>query len=274
MTSPISPSFIETDLDLIDAFEGKIVCFMTPAGGLDPLSRRVNKLAKGALARFSESTAFEEMKVGGVQTMDFPASIKAKSIVVIKLGKKADADVARNAGAAAMKSVGKSDAMLLAGASRSTADVAQGMVLRAYDFNDHKSGEKTDQGTLTVVCTGATETETVFVANQAQNEGVFFTRDLVNEPANVLTTETFADRLIELEKLGMKVKVLEEADMGKLGMGSLLSVGLGSPSPSKLVVMEWNGGGGEKPFAFVGKGVVFDTGGISIKPAAGMEDMT
>ena len=85
MTSPISPSFIETDLDLIDAFEGKIVCFMAPAGGLDPLSRRVNKLAKGALARFSESTAFEEMKVGGVQTMDFPANIKAKSIVVITI---------------------------------------------------------------------------------------------------------------------------------------------------------------------------------------------
>ncbi len=274
MTSPISPSFIETDLDLIDAFEGKIVCFMTPAGGLDPLSRRVNKLAKGALARFSESTAFEEMKVGGVQTMDFPANINAKSIVIIKLGKKADADVARNAGAAAMKSIGKSDAMLLAGASKSTADVAQGMVLRAYDFNAHKSGEKIAQGTLTVVCTGAAETQTAFVANQAQNEGVFFTRDLVNEPANVLTTETFADRLIELEKLGMKVKVVEEAEMEKLGMGSLLSVGLGSPSPSKLVIMEWNGGGDEKPFAFVGKGVVFDTGGISIKPAAGMEDMT
>ena len=164
--------------------------------------------------------------------------------------------------------------MFLAGASRYTADVTQGMTLYAYDFNDHKSGNKIDQGSLTVLCNGATGMELDFVAKQAQSEGVFFTRDLVNEPANVLTTETFAERLIELEKLGIKVKVLEESDMRGLGMDSLLSVGLGSPSPSKLVVMEWMQGGDEKPFAFVGKGVVFDTGGISLKPATGMEDMT
>jgi len=103
---------------------------------------------------------------------------------------------------------------------------------------------------------------------------VFFTRDLVNEPANILTTTDFADRLIEMKKLGLKVSVLEEADMEKLGMHSLLGVGQGSTSPSKIVIMEWNGGGKEKPFAFVGKGVVFDTGGISLKPAGGMEDMT
>lgn len=274
MTSPITPNFIETNLDLIDAFEGKIVCFMTPAGGLDKLSRRVNKLARGALIRFSESETFKDMPIGAIQTMDFPASINAEAIVVVKLGKKVDSDVARNAGALAIKSVGKSDAMLLAGASLSAADLAQGMILRAYDFNDHKSGEKTAQGSLTVLCNEATEAKAAFITKQAQNEGTFFTRDLVNEPANILTTETFAARLIELENLGIRVKVLEESDMEKLGMDSLLSVGLGSPSPSKLVVMEWMGGGEEKPFAFVGKGVVFDTGGISLKPAAGMEDMT
>ena len=274
MTSPITPNFIETNLDLIDAFEGKIVCFMTAAGGLDQLSRRVNKLARGALIRFSESEAFKDMPIGAIQTMEFPASIKAKAIVVVKLNKRVDSDVARNAGALAIKSVGKSDAMLLAGANLSAAELAQGMILRAYDFNDHKSGEKTEQGSLTVLCNEATEAKAAFITKQAQNEGTFFTRDLVNEPANILTTETFAARLIELENLGIRVKVLEESNMEKLGMNSLLSVGLGSPSPSKLVVMEWMGGGDEKPFALVGKGVVFDTGGISLKPAAGMEDMT
>ena len=274
MTSPIKPSFVETNLDLIDTFEGKIVCFMTQEGSLNRLSKRVNKLAKGVLTRFAESENFAEMPVGSVQTMDFPASIKAKSIIVIKLGKNTNASEARDAGAAAIRSAGKSDVMFLAGASRYTADVTQGMTLYAYDFNDHKSGNKIDQGSLTVLCNGATGMELDFVAKQAQSEGVFFTRDLVNEPANVLTTETFAERLIELEKLGIKVKVLEESDMRALGMDSLLSVGLGSPSPSKLVVMEWLHGGDEKPFAFVGKGVVFDTGGISLKPATGMEDMT
>ena len=106
-------------------------------------------------------------------------------------------------------------------------------------------------------------------------EGVFFTRDLVNEPANVLTTTDFADRLKAMEALGLEVEVLEDDDLAKLGMRALLGVGQGSESPSKVVVMRWNGGKKkDAPLALVGKGVVFDSGGISIKPAAGMEEMT
>jgi len=105
-------------------------------------------------------------------------------------------------------------------------------------------------------------------------EGVFFTRDLVNEPANVLTTGDFADRLLAMRELGLEVEVLEEDDLARLGMRALLAVGQGSESPSRAVVMRWNGGGDAAPLALVGKGVVFDTGGISIKPAAGMEEMT
>lgn len=105
-------------------------------------------------------------------------------------------------------------------------------------------------------------------------EGVFFTRDLVNEPANVLTTSDFADRLLAMQEIGLEVEVLEEDQLAALGMRALLAVGQGSESPSKVVVMRWNGGGDEAPLALVGKGVVFDTGGISIKPGAGMEEMT
>jgi leucyl aminopeptidase len=106
-------------------------------------------------------------------------------------------------------------------------------------------------------------------------EGVHFTRNLVNEPANVLTTTEFANRLEKLGDLGVEVEVLEEKDLEKLGMGALLCVGQGSVSPSKVVIMRWKGGKkGDAPLALVGKGVVFDTGGISLKPAAGMEDMT
>ncbi|MEC9104119.1 MAG: leucyl aminopeptidase, partial [Pseudomonadota bacterium] len=105
-------------------------------------------------------------------------------------------------------------------------------------------------------------------------EGVFFTRDLVNEPANVLTTSDFADRLLAMQEIGLTVEVLDEDQLRKLGMRALLAVGQGSESPSKVVVMRWNGGGDEAPLALVGKGVVFDTGGISIKPGAGMEEMT
>ncbi|WP_278874470.1 leucyl aminopeptidase [Paracoccus yeei] len=111
-------------------------------------------------------------------------------------------------------------------------------------------------------------------AGAARAEGVFFTRDLVNEPANVLTTSDFADRLLAMRELGLEVEVLDEDELARLGLRALLAVGQGSESPSKVVVMRWQGGGDEAPLALVGKGVVFDTGGISIKPAAGMEEMT
>jgi leucyl aminopeptidase len=105
-------------------------------------------------------------------------------------------------------------------------------------------------------------------------EGVFFTRDLVNEPSNVLTTTISPSGWRTSIDHGVEVEVLEEVDLEKLGMRTLLAVGQGSESPSKVVVMQWKGGGDEPPLALIGKGVVFDTGGISLKPAAGMEDMT
>ncbi|MCF3973125.1 leucyl aminopeptidase [Paracoccus salsus] len=112
-------------------------------------------------------------------------------------------------------------------------------------------------------------------AAAAVAEGVFFTRDLVNEPANILTTTDFADRLQAMEEIGLTVEVLDEDELRQLGMRALLAVGQGSASPSKVVVMRWNGGAKDAPpLALVGKGVVFDSGGISIKPAAGMEEMT
>jgi len=105
-------------------------------------------------------------------------------------------------------------------------------------------------------------------------EGVFFTRDLVNEPANILTTDDYAARLAAMGELGLEVEILGEPELEKLGMRCLLAVGHGSANETKLVVMRWRGGGDEAPLALVGKGVIFDTGGVSIKPAAGMEEMT
>ena len=105
-------------------------------------------------------------------------------------------------------------------------------------------------------------------------QGTLLARDLVNEPSNILTPPEFARRAKQLTKLGVKVEVLSEAQMKKLGMGSLLGVGQGSEHPSQMVVMQWQGAAkSKKPLAFIGKGVCFDTGGISIKPSAGMEDM-
>ena len=105
-------------------------------------------------------------------------------------------------------------------------------------------------------------------------EGALLARDLINEPANVLGTEEFAARAAELAGLGVGIEILGEPELAALGMRSMLSVSQGSARPPRLVVMRWQGGAADAaPVAFVGKGVVFDSGGISIKPAGGMEDM-
>src|SRR5690606_5440274 len=125
-----------------------------------------------------------------------------------------------------------------------------------------------------LVASTATTAKREFEDAQAVAEGVCLARDLVNEPANVLGPAEFASKARELANLGVRVEILTEREMSRLGMNALLGVGQGSIRPPRLAVMQWNGGRArDKPVAFIGKGVVFDTGGISIKPASGMEDM-
>ncbi len=160
------------------------------------------------------------------------------------------------------------------------AEFAEGVRLRDYKFDTYKTKKKEDEengaSEIAIAVEDPAAARREAKSREAVAEGVLIARTLVNEPANVLTPEEFAKRAQELEKLGVEVKVLDEPAMSELGMGSLLAVGQGSDRESRLVVMRWRGDkkeGKSKPIAFIGKGVVFDTGGISIKPAAGMEDM-
>jgi leucyl aminopeptidase len=161
------------------------------------------------------------------------------------------------------------------------ASVALGMLLRAYRFDRYRTrkdeadnGDEPQNVAVTIVTEAATAAKKAFADAQAVASGVNLARDLVNEPANKLGPIEFAARTQELTELGVEVEVLTEKEMKKLGMGALLGVAQGSARPPRLVVMHWNGGKAkEKPVAFIGKGVVFDSGGLSIKPAQGMEDM-
>ena len=272
MTTPAPMQFVETDLDQIVEHEGLVVVLIPENGRLDQGARRVNRLTRGALARLLESKDFEKMSAAGVKRMSYPAGMAAEAVLVVKLERNAKPDVARKAGIAVGRALGAQGALILAGATKAVGEIALGAALRAYEFSDHKTGE-TGQGPGEITVMSSKHDEVDGDALAARAAGVFFTRDLVNEPANVLTTVEFAKRLEELSSLGLKVSVLEEDEMEKLGMGSLLGVGQGSESPSKIVVMEWKGAEGD-PLALIGKGVVFDTGGISLKPAGGMEDMT
>ena len=269
-------NFVEPDLDAIGTQTGRIVVIASSDAKIDQLGRRVNKLTRGAVARAIESEAFEKASIGQVVTLNYPNGIEAEAIDIVKLDRRADTLVARKAGVAIAKACGAKDTLILAGSLKHTTELVTGYALRNYEFTDHKTDKSdTSDAHVTVMMSKAAESSDMCETALAIVEGVHFTRDLTNEPANILTTSEFANRLVALQDHGVFVEVLEEVDLAQLGMNALLGVGQGSESPSKVVIMQWNGGvENAQPFALVGKGVVFDTGGISLKPAGGMEDMT
>jgi leucyl aminopeptidase len=172
------------------------------------------------------------------------------------------------------------------------AQVGMGAALRAYRFDRYRTKEKPEDkpklSKVTILTEDVAGARAAWAPLKAVAEGVFLTRDLVSEPPNVLYPAEMAERCLRLTELGLKVEVFGQKEMEKLGFGALLGVAQGSVREPRMVVMQWNGAPGEgksggrggkgrgtatKPIAFIGKGVTFDTGGISIKPAAGMEDM-
>jgi leucyl aminopeptidase len=159
-----------------------------------------------------------------------------------------------------------------------TARVALAAALRSWRYDQYRTKLKDNQKpTLTevVIVGGGSGAEQRYKSRWAPVvEGVSLTRELVTEPANIIYPETFVERVKKsLDGTGVEVEVLTRAQMEKLGMGALLGVAQGSAREARLLILKWNGGGKGEPTAFVGKGVTFDTGGISIKPAAGMEAM-
>ncbi len=160
------------------------------------------------------------------------------------------------------------------------ADLAYGARLRTYRFDKYRTKEKADKKPtleeLTILVEDPAAAKRAYAPLEKIAEAVWFSRDIISEPANVIYPETLAAAARSLEKFGVEVEVFDEKQMRKLGMNALLGVAQGSVRPSRLIVMQWHGNRKAKnpaPIAFIGKGVTFDTGGISIKPAGGMEDM-
>jgi leucyl aminopeptidase len=240
----------------------------------------------------SRAAAAERFKGKSAASLDIvaPAGLEVTRLIVIGVGKLRDLKARHflKLGGVAMGKVPKSaeEATIIAdlpgGAPKpdAVAEIALGARLRAYSFDRYKtkrkeSEEEPAEVRVTIAVANVGAVQKAFAARDAVANGVTFARDLVNEPANVLYPEEFAQRATTtLKKLGVAVEVLDVAAMKKLGMNALLGVGQGSEHESRCVIMRWNGGKkGTPPIAFIGKGVCFDTGGISIKPAASMEDM-
>jgi leucyl aminopeptidase len=222
------------------------------------------------------------------QTLDLiaPAGVAAERLVLVGAGKREgfDALALEHAAASAYNALKTSGLETLrlelpAADAEAAARAALGLRLAAYRFDKYRTKEPAEKKPSIVraqiVAAEPDAALAAFPPLAAVADAVSFTRDLVSEPANVLYPAEFARRVKELESLGLEVEILGEPEMTKLGMGSLLGVGQGSTRESQLVVIRWNGAADRSaaPIAFVGKGVCFDTGGISIKPAGGMEDM-
>ncbi|MFN3837773.1 MAG: leucyl aminopeptidase [Brevundimonas sp.] len=224
-------------------------------------------------------------KAGQTLLVAVPSGVDANAILLIGVGDKAKLDDL------AVEAFGGSSytAVKLSGAEVLTIDASDltpeqaaraGFAARlaAYRFDKYRTTQKADKvpsiTAVRVVTSDLRAAEAALEPLSAVADGVIFARDLVSEPANVLYPAEFAKRVKALESLGLEVEILGEAEMEALGMRTLLGVGQGSRRDSQLAIMKWNGGeAGGQPLAFVGKGVCFDTGGISIKPADGMEDM-
>ena len=250
---------------------------------------RLNSKSGGLVVRGAKISAFKGER-GRVVNLLAPKGLGLDQLIVLGCGKTAamkSEDWVKLGGRMAQRlgELGVSQANVLceiAGQDITPdnwAGFAIGARLACYSFDAYFTTKKTKpKGVklkkLTFHVADVSGTKAASVTVNAVSEGVELARDLVNQPANILGPVEFAAQCAKLSELGVKVTILTEKEMSKLGMGALLGVGQGSPRGSRLAVMEWNGGAKNvAPVAFVGKGVTFDSGGISIKPAASMEDM-
>ena len=266
--------------------KGAVVVLLAEGGELPEHVVSLDKKAQGLISRAIKSSEFKGNKDQSLSLVSPVPGVEL--LLLLGTGKPSDItarEVELLGGAiAGMLQVGKAKSAVVTAfpsdhklkPGQPEALLASGARLRTYRFDAYKTKKK-DQVQLDSIVFQSDETSKAksnFAVLNAVAEGNHFARDLINEPANILTPEVFADRVKGLAKQGIKIEILTPTQMKKLGMGALLGVGQGSPHPPRIVVMRWDGGKkGEKPVAFIGKGVTFDTGGLSIKPAAGMEDM-
>jgi leucyl aminopeptidase len=281
------PALPSSGAVVVGVWEGKV---------LTPAAKRLDEAAEGAITRALSAPSRFSGKKEELLPIIGPPNLSAGRIVLAGLGKpeSSDSRSLQQLGGivvAHLNGAGETEATLMIdtadgapiGPSEAAAEIAFGAQLRSYRFDKYKTKQKPEQKSslsrLTLATPGASAAKRAYQPLDKAAAAIFLTRDLVSEPANVIYPETLAAEAERLAELGVEVEILDEHKMQALGMNALLAVGQGSARPPRLVVMQWHGakasGNGVRgqPLAFVGKGVTFDTGGISIKPAAGMGDM-
>ncbi|MCK5274410.1 MAG: leucyl aminopeptidase [Alphaproteobacteria bacterium] len=266
--------------------KGAVVVLVEAGKKLSPAAKDLDKQTKGAIKRAIGASRFEGKKGQSLEIVA-PAGGGLDRILLAGTGKdfgELEQQALGGNVVGKLKNSGSLEVTIIVDSgtkdlTAAAANVALGARLASYRFDKYLTKQDNDNGkptlkTVKVGVQGAAKARKVYGPMDKIADGVIFTRDLVSEPGNVIYPESLAEQCKELTKLGVKVEILDEKKMAKLGMDALLGVGLGSERESRIVVMSWNGAAkSKKPVAFVGKGVTFDTGGISLKPGAGMGEM-
>ncbi len=260
--------------------------------------KELDQRSGGALAKAAEAAQFKGKKKATVEVLA-PPRVGVTRLVLLGVGKAGDLKendwVTLGGSAAGAIAARKSKSASLIAESPEHGGLkpeafapllAFGAALRHYEFRKYLTKKRSENGNadaepeklqkLVIHCADPDKARAAFARYQAVVNGVVLARDLVNEPANILGPVEFAERVRKLEEeAGLEVEILDAEELEKHKMGALLAVAQGSVRPARVAIMQWHGAKSKrsKPIAFIGKGVVFDTGGISIKPAAGMEDM-
>ncbi len=274
--------------------EGALVVGALEGGKLTDAASAVDEATGGALSRAIAANRFRG-QLGHSLELLVPAGVKATRVILAGLGKGEDFNAASAERLAATivgrLLVGGEETLTLAidrpkksplSEAEIAAHLAFGAIMRSYRFDLYRSLKDDERPTMSRVVLSTVkpgDARKLWAGLSPLAEGIFLARDLVNEPANVLHPVEFSRRALELKKLGVSVEVLDVPAMKELGMNALLGVAQGSANEPRLVVMHWDGrrGGkaknGEAPMVFVGKGVCFDSGGLSLKPANSMTGM-
>src|SRR6185437_7722185 len=261
------------------------VWFVFKGEGVGEALGAVDERCGGALRRALQASRFQGGREELLEVLA-PAGAAVGRIVLVGAGEAGEWDelAIEQAAARAYRALSHSGARVLrihgcGMGPRQVARAAFGVCLAAYRFDKYRTREKPSQrpsvSAVEVIGAPVASAEAAFAPLRTLAEAIYFTRDLVSEPANVLYPQEFARRVQELERLGLEVQVLGEKQLRELKMGALLAVGQGSARESQLVVLQWRGAGNDQqpPWAFVGKGVCFDSGGITLKAGAGMHSM-
>ncbi|MEM9377211.1 MAG: M17 family peptidase N-terminal domain-containing protein, partial [Pseudomonadota bacterium] len=266
-----------------DVAKADIVGFLIDQNGKLPNSAAdLDEESGGLLTEALRSARFDG-KVGQQAFIVLPSGASAKRALLIGAGKAKDrnARALERIGATVFKSQADSgfkSISIYAGSGEDAAQIAFGAKLAAYRFDEYRTKLKPDDKpsltTVNLVTDDVKAAKAAFKPLDARADGTYLARDLVNLPPNDLYPASYAERIEALAEHGLEIEILGEKELADLGMNSMLGVGQGSVKESKLGIMKWSGGkSGDAPVALVGKGVCFDTGGISLKPGAGMEDM-